>query len=56
MIADVELDITAAPFQERVDRQDEISLDVQAFTKDLVPDADDVKVWLKLHELGHSFE
>jgi hypothetical protein len=56
MIADIEMDITAASFQERVDKQDEICLDVQAFTKTRVPDADDVKVWLNLHELGHSFE
>lgn len=56
MIADIEMDITAAPFNERVDRQDEISLDVQSAAKNLIPDADDVKVWLKLHELGHSFE
>ena len=55
MIADVELDITAAPFAERVEKQDEISLDVQAFAKDQIPAADDVKVWLNLHELGHSF-
>ncbi len=56
MIADIEMDITAAPFNERVDRQDEISLDVQSAAKNLIPDADDVKVWLKLHELGHSSE
>ncbi len=56
MIADVEMDITAASFQDRVDKQDEICLDVQAFSKAHITDADDVKVWLNLHELGHSFE
>ncbi len=55
MIADIEMDMTAAAFSERVDRQDEICLDVQKFTLDQIPEADDVKVWLKLHELGHSF-
>ena len=56
MIADVEMDVTAASFQDRVDKQDEICLDIQAFSKEHMPDADDVKVWLNLHELGHSFE
>jgi len=56
MIADIEMDITAASFQERVERQDEISLEVQAFARSQVPESDDVKVWLNLHELGHSFE
>ena len=56
MIADVEMDITAAPFAERVQRQDEICLNVQSFTKDQIPAANEIKVWLNLHELGHSFE
>lgn len=56
MIADIEIDMTAAPFAERVARQDEICLDVQAFAKEQMPAADEVKVWLNLHELGHSFE
>ena len=56
MIADIEMDITAAPFAERVERQDEICLDVQAFAKEKIPEANEIKVWLNLHELGHSFE
>lgn len=56
MIADIEMDITAASFQERVVRQDEICLDVQAHAKEQMPAADDIKVWLNLHELGHSWE
>lgn len=56
MIADIEMDMTAAPFADRVTRQDEICLEVQAFANGMIPAADDVKVWLNLHELGHSFE
>ncbi len=56
MIADIEMDMTAAPFAERVEQQDEICLNVQAFAKEKIPAADEVKVWLNLHELGHSFE
>ncbi len=56
MIADIEMDITAAPFQARVDKQDEICLEIQAFAKTQISGADDIKIWLNLHELGHSFE
>ena len=55
MIADVEMDITAASFKDRVEEQDQICLDTQAVAKEHIPDADDIKVWLNLHELGHSF-
>lgn len=56
MMADVELDITAANFSERVDSQDRICLDVQAYIKQQIPSVSKVNVWLNLHELGHSFE
>jgi hypothetical protein len=56
MIADIEMDITAANFKERVDKQDEICLEIQAFIKARISGVDDAKVWLNLHELGHSFE
>jgi hypothetical protein len=56
MLADVEMDITAAPYAERVEKQDEICLNVRKFTMDQIPDVADVKVWLNLHELGHSWE
>jgi hypothetical protein len=56
MIADVEIDMMAAPFQERIDKQDEICLNVQTYAKEQMPSADNIKVWLNLHELGHSFE
>lgn len=55
MIASVELDITAAPYPERVERQDEICLNVQKYLKSKLQ-LHDVKVWLILAELGHSWE
>ncbi len=55
MIGDVELEITAHAFQERIDKQDKICLDVMNYIKEKVPSVGDVKVWLKLCELGHSW-
>jgi len=54
MLAKVETEINAAAFKERVERQDEICLKIQAFLKDAL--GTDVKVWLILSELGHSWE
>lgn len=54
MLAKVELEIQAAAFKERVSKQDEICLRVQAFLQDALKT--DVKVWLILSELGHSWE
>jgi len=56
MLADVEMDMTAAAYAERVERQDEICLNVRAFAMEKMPEVGDVKVWLNLHELGHSWE
>jgi hypothetical protein len=56
MLANIEMDITAAPYAERLNRQDEICLNVRKFAMDQMPDVADVKVWLNLHELGHSWE
>lgn len=56
MMADIELDVTAASFRERVDGQDQICLDVQAYIKQQITSVAEVNVWLNLHELGHSFE
>ena len=56
MLGDVEMDMTAAPFKERIDRQDEICLNVRSFALEQLPDISEVKVWLNLHELGHSWE
>ncbi len=55
MLAQLELEVTAAAFKERVEKQDEICLNVQKFIIDKT-DLRDVKVWLILSELGHSWE
>ena len=55
MLAPIELEISAAAFKERVDRQDEICLDVQKFLLDKLS-VPDIKVWLILSELGHSWK
>ena len=56
MIGDVELEITAHAFGERVNNQDQICLDVMNYIKERVPSVGNIKVWLKLCELGHSWE
>ncbi len=53
MLAPVELEITAAAFKERVEKQDEICLNIQKFLKNKDVDT---KVWLILSELGHSWK
>lgn len=55
MLAPLELEITAADFNERVEKQDEICLNVQRFILDSTS-LSDVKVWLILSELGHSWK
>jgi len=55
MIGRVELEITAHSFSERVQKQDEICREVMAYIKENLPSVGDVKVWLKLCELGHSW-
>lgn len=54
MLAKVELEIHAAAFKERVDKQDEVCLSVQKYLIDAL--GTDVKVWLILSELGHSWQ
>jgi hypothetical protein len=55
MLAPVELEVTAAAFKERIEIQDEVCLNIQKFLihKLQIPD---VKVWLILSELGHSWQ
>lgn len=55
MLAPIELEITAAAFKERVEQQDEICLKIQKILKDKL-NAPDIKVWLVLSELGHSWK
>jgi len=50
---DIELDITAHAFQERVDQQDEICIKTKDFLESLMPEYR-IEVWLALPQLGHS--
>jgi hypothetical protein len=56
MLAEVELDIFAAPFLERIEKQDEICLNVRQFILEHVDGLADAKAWLILSELGHSWD
>ena len=56
MIGDVEIDVTAHAFAERVSKQDKICLNIQKFVKENAPSLGSVYVWLQLCELGHSWK
>lgn len=56
MIGAVEVEITAYAFSERVEKQDQICLEVRDFIQKEYPSLKEVKVWLILAELGHSWE
>ena len=55
MLAEIEVEVTAHAFRERIERQDEICLEIREFLKSKLT-APDVRVWLLLPELGHSWE
>ena len=55
MIGNVELEITARTFKERVEKQDEICRKVREYIMKEIPSLGDIRVWLKLCELGHSW-
>jgi hypothetical protein len=55
MIAPVEIEITAHAFGERIEKQDEICLGIRDFIKPKLG-GQDVRVWLLLPQLGHSWE
>lgn len=55
MIGNVELEIKAHAFPERIKKQDEICLNAAAYIKKEIPSIGSVKVWLQLSELGHSW-
>ncbi len=55
MLAPIELEITAAAYEERVAKQDAICLNVQKFLISKLA-LYEVNVWLILAELGHSAE
>jgi hypothetical protein len=56
MIAPIEIEVTAHAFQERIDKQDEICLHIRDFVKQKLHNKQDVRVWLLLPQLGHSWE
>jgi len=56
MIENLEVEVTAHAFQERVDKQDQICLSVQKFIQEKEPSLGEIKVWLVLSNLGHSWE
>ena len=49
------VDIYAAPYSKRVERQDIICTNVQQYLRENCPQTGDVKVFLILAELGYSF-
>lgn len=55
MIGRVELEIKAHAFKKRVEKQDEICNDVRNYIMKEHPSLGDVRVWLILSELGHSW-
>lgn len=54
MMAQVELDIFAAPYQERVERQDEICDVIGGFVLENSSLVTSTRAWLILSELGHG--
>ena len=56
MIAPIELEITAHAYKERSQNADQICLLIQSFVNDNLPSVADVQVWLKLVDLGHSWQ
>jgi len=56
MIAPVEIEVTAHAFEDRIKRQDEICLRIREFIKQKLNVPHDVRVWLLLPQLGHSWE
>lgn len=55
MIADIELEIKAHHFKERVEEQDIICNKVREFLLEKIPEVQDIRVWLILSELWHSW-
>jgi len=56
MIGAVEVEIAAHSFAERIKRQDEICLKIMDYLQQENPSLGEVKVWLQLSKLGHSWE
>jgi hypothetical protein len=56
MIAPIEIEITAHAYSARSARSDQICLLIMELVKKLVPAASDIRVWLQIVDLGHSWE
>lgn len=56
MLSNIEVEIAAHSFKERVEKQDKICLNVAKFFQQKNVLFGKVKVWLILAELGHSWE
>ncbi len=56
MISPIEIEITAAAYKERVEKQDQICLNIAKYLQDKDPSFGEIKVWLILTELGHSWK
>ena len=56
MISPIEIEITAHAYKERVEKQDQICLNIAKYLQDKNPTFGGIKVWLILTELGHSWE
>lgn len=55
MIADIELEIKAHHFKKRVENQDLICNKVREFLLEKIQGVQDIRVWLILSELWHSW-
>ncbi|MDO8650078.1 MAG: hypothetical protein Q7K33_02090 [Candidatus Berkelbacteria bacterium] len=55
MIGEVEVEVSAFAFEERIKKQDEICLNLMNFIRAKTK-IGDVKAWLALCELGHSWK
>src|SRR5688572_3249021 len=54
IMGDVEMDVHAHEFPDRIERQDELCLEFAAYIQEDLGVADDPRVWLVLSQLGHS--
>jgi hypothetical protein len=53
-LGEVELDITAHAFPERIERQDAICRNTKRYLEKVAPSLGDIRVWLHLCQLGHD--
>lgn len=54
IIGNIEIQISAHAFQERIDKQDQICFDIMKWLQKRTG-VQNIKVWLQLSELGHSW-